>query len=55
VYDPVPPVAVTEALPLHEPKQVTLVCVGVNVIAGGCVMVYVWVAVHPAGEETVTV
>jgi hypothetical protein len=31
------------------------VCVPVDVNAGGCVMLYVCVAVHPAGEETVTV
>ena len=35
VYTPVPPVAVTAALPVFPPKHATLVCVGVNVIAGG--------------------
>jgi hypothetical protein len=55
VYEPGPPIAVTDAAPVHCPLHNTLVCVGVKVIAGGCVMLNVCVAVHPAGEETVAV
>jgi hypothetical protein len=55
VYVPVPPVAVTDALPVAPPLHKTFVCVGVSVIAGGCVIVNDCVAVQPAGEETVHV
>jgi hypothetical protein len=37
------------------PLQATLVCVGVSVIAGGCVMLNVCVAVQPTGDDTITV
>lgn len=49
-----PPVAVTVALPVDVPLQFALVCVGVNVIAGGCVMIAVAVATHPFASVTVT-
>lgn len=53
VYAPGPPVAVTEATPLHKPLHVTFVCVGVNVMAGGAVMLNVRVIVHPAGPDVI--
>ena len=54
VYVPVPPEATTEAVPLHEPKHVTLVCDCVAVIAGGCVMENTAATVHVAGPEVIT-
>jgi hypothetical protein len=35
VYVPVPPVAATDAVPVHAPLHRTFVCVGVKEIAGG--------------------
>ena len=55
VYVPVPPEATTEALPVHEPLHVTFTCDCVKVIAGGCVIVKVFVIEHPAGELIVQV
>ena len=54
VYVPVPPDATTEALPVHEPLQVTLTCDCVNVIAGGCVIVKTAEVVHVAGPDVIT-
>jgi hypothetical protein len=54
VYVPVPPVAVTVALPVEAPLQRILVCVGVSVIAGGWVIVAVAVAMHPFASVIVT-
>jgi hypothetical protein len=48
-------VATTEAAPLQTPLHVTFVCVGVNVICGGCVMFTVTCPVHPAAPVTVQV
>lgn len=39
LYGDTPPDTFTEAAPLHKPKQVTFVCVGAIVTAGGEVMV----------------
>jgi hypothetical protein len=46
---------VTEAEPLHCPLQSTFVCVPDVVIAGGCVMLNVCVAVQPPEAVTVHV
>src|SRR5688572_24238563 len=53
VYVPVPPVAVTLALPVVAPKHRMFVCVGVNVMAGGAVMLNVRVIVQPAGPDVI--
>jgi hypothetical protein len=55
VYGPTPPDTVTDADPVAPPLHNTFVCDPVDVNAGGAVIVYVCVAVQPAGEETVTV
>jgi hypothetical protein len=51
----VPPLTETAALPLHAPLQVALICVATIVIAGGCVMLTVRVAVQPLASVTITV
>lgn len=55
MYTPVPPDAVTPALPLHKPLHVTFVCAGVNEIAGGWVIVNERVVVHPFASVMVHV
>ena len=55
VYGPTPPVATTDATPVHPPLHRTLVCVGVSVMAGGAVMENVRVAVQPPEAVTVHV
>ena len=55
VYVPVPPVAVTVALPVAAPLHRIFVCAGVNEIAGGCVIVAVAVATQPFASVMVTV
>jgi hypothetical protein len=55
VYVPLPPAATTVALPVHAPLHVTLTCDCVAVIAGGWVIVNVFVIEHPTGELIVQV
>jgi hypothetical protein len=55
VYGAVPPEATTVAEPVHWPLQRMFTCEPVVVIAGGCVIVYVLVIVHPFASVTVTV
>jgi hypothetical protein len=55
VYGAVPPEGITDAAPVHKPLHNMLVCVCVAVNAGGCVMEYVRVDVHPLASVTVTV
>ena len=56
VYAVVPPEAVTVALPLLPPKQLTLVwlLIEADKFAAGCVMVTEVVAVHELASVTVT-
>ena len=53
--EPVPPPALTVAVPVHWLKQEILVPVTVAVIAAGCVRVTVLVLVHPFLSESVRV
>lgn len=46
VIGPVPPLAETDAEPLHKPLHAILVMVGVIVIDAGCVIVKVFIDVH---------
>ena len=55
VNGPVPVTIVTDAVPLHCPLHRTLVCVPVVVMAGGCVILKVCVAVQPPEAVTVHV
>ena len=54
MYKPVPPEAVTVAVPLQVPKQVAAVPVIVLVSNGGWVTIKAFVAVHPLASVTVT-
>jgi hypothetical protein len=55
VYGVVPPEATTVALPLHAALQFTLTCDCVAVSAVGCVIVNVFVRVHPFASVIVQV
>ena len=55
VYDGVPPLAVTVAVPLAAPKQETFVCDVAAVIAEGCVIVNENADEHPFASVTVQV
>ena len=55
VYTPVPPLAVTVAVPLLAPKQFILVEEIVEVKTGGSVIDVVAVAVHPPASVIFTV
>jgi hypothetical protein len=50
----VPPAAVTEVVPLLFPQVVAVDAI-VSVMAGGCVIVYVLVIIHPLASVTVAV
>jgi hypothetical protein len=55
VYGEVPPDAVTVAEPLLNPFPVAAVAVAVAVMAVGCVMITVFLAVSDVASVTVTV
>jgi hypothetical protein len=54
LYGAIPPVAVIDAEPFVNPKQVTFVGIFEAVNNVGCVIVTVVVAIHPFASVTVT-